>query len=228
MPGIAPFAPVLADNDAIIGGIVALITIVGWLINLFSNKNQKGPPVANRPRPPVRPRDERLQQEISIFIEDLSGQRGKGGAPRPAAGVGKPAIGTPPAAAKRRSTAAAPGKSARRPRPGEDIAARHAPTSETLGTAVKQHLTQHMTERVSQDMQQRLAPRVEEKIAQDLGPAVTAGPSARQTPAPSGAAAPGRADRFGELLRNPASLRQAIVLNLILSPPAARTRSSGR
>ena len=65
-----PFAPVLADHDAVIAVIVALITVVGWIANLISNKNQKTPPAANRPRPPARPRDERLQKEINIFMEE--------------------------------------------------------------------------------------------------------------------------------------------------------------
>ena len=50
MPGIAPLAPVLAADDFIVGVIIFLLTIVGWVINLISSKNQKGPPVANRPR----------------------------------------------------------------------------------------------------------------------------------------------------------------------------------
>ena len=62
--------PVLADAEGIGAVILAVITVIGWIASLVSNKNQKGPPVANRPRPPVRPRDDRLQQEINIFLEE--------------------------------------------------------------------------------------------------------------------------------------------------------------
>src|SRR5262249_32694153 len=110
----------------------------------------------------------------------------------------------------------APARPARRPRPGDEIATRHAPVSESLGAGVKQHLSQQMTERVAQEAQQRLQSRVEQKVEQDLGPA--AKPAA--TPAPPA----DRSARFASLLRNPASLQQAIVVNLILSPPASMRR----
>ncbi len=101
-------------------------------------------------------------------------------------------------------------------RPGETLASRPAPMTDTLGTGVKRHLSQHMADRVSQEAQQRLAPRVEEKAMADLGSTSSVAPST------AASAATVRADRFGELLRNPANIRQAIVLNLILSPPPAR------
>ncbi|MGE5191654.1 MAG: hypothetical protein ACM3U2_04075, partial [Deltaproteobacteria bacterium] len=113
-------------------------------------------------------------------------------------------------------------KPARRPRPGEEIATRHAPMTETLGTSVKQHLSQHMTDRVSQEAQQRLAPRVGEKVAEDLGTPVTTGAGRPAAPPAS------RAERFAELLRSPSGVQQAVVMNLILSPPVSRTQSSRR
>jgi hypothetical protein len=82
-----------------------------------------------------------------------------------------------------------------------------------------------MNERVSQEVQQRLAPRVEEKIELDLGPPVTAGASSRATPAT--AAQPAlQAARLAEMLRNRASVQQAIAVNLILSRPPGLTRAS--
>src|SRR5579864_2467657 len=92
MPALAP---ILADVDAVIGVIIFLITVVGWVANLVSSKNQKGPPVANRPRPPQRPRDERLQQEINIFIEDSGAQKKKTATGRPAVPPGRAVPGQP-------------------------------------------------------------------------------------------------------------------------------------
>lgn len=224
MPNILPLAPIFAaDADAIIAAIVALITIVGWIANLVSNKNQKGPPVANRPRPPVRPRDDRLQQEINIFIEEAGPKRPKPAERRPVVPASRPVSGgvRPQAQGKGKPPAASQSqKPARRPRPGDEIATRQAPVSESLGAGVKQHVSQHMSDRVAQEVQQRLTPRVEEKVEQDLGPSVSAGLSAR-TPASSPPAQPDRARRFAEMLRNPATLQQAIVVNLILSPRAS-------
>jgi hypothetical protein len=221
MPLNIPFVPILADAEAVIAVIVILVTIIGWVANLVSNKNQKGPPIANRPRPPARPRDERLQEEISIFIEDAGGQRSRQGSRGGAAARQTPASRNPPA---KRPAAAPPKKPARRPRPGEELATRHAPVTETLGTAVKQHLSQSMSERVTQEVQQRLAPRVDEKVAQDLGAAVTTG-AARAAPPSLPRVGP---ERFAEFLRNRSGVQQAIVMNLILSPPVSRTRASRR
>jgi hypothetical protein len=217
MPNLPPLPPVFAaDTDAVIAAIVALITIVGWIANLVSNKNQKGPPVANRPRPPVRPRDDRLQQEINIFIEEAGAQRPRPAPPKQAGPALRPGGQRAPAPGKGR-TAVIPAarKPAHRPRPGDEIATRQAPVSEALGTGVKQHLSQHMTEHVGKEAQQRLASRVEEKVEQDLGPAAR----------PSSAPPADRAARFAALLRNPATVQQAIVASLILSPPVTRRRS---
>lgn len=227
MAGNLPFVPILADHDAIIAVVVALITVVGWIANLISNKNQKAPPAANRPRPPARPRDERLQQEINIFMQD-SGKPGSRTttAARPAAAKPRQVASGPQA--KSRPVVAAPVKKPpRRPRPGEEIANRQAPVTDKLGSGVKQHLSQHMTERVEHDAQQRLGSRVAETVEQDLGPATTSGSrSNRPMPAPPPAALPGLAAGYADLLRNPATLRQAIILNLILAPPVALRRTS--
>lgn len=221
MPGFPPLVPVLAADDFIVGFIIFLLTIVGWVINLISSKNQKGPPVANRPRPPLRPRDEKIQQEINIFLEDAAGKNKKGAAGRPAARA--------TAVQPKRKSIAPTGKPGRKPRPGESLTGRPAPLTETLGTGdlgkgVKQHLSQHMADRVAQEVQQRMAPRVEEKALADLGPTMSSGASMRAPALPAAVSATVRADRFAEMLRNPAHVRQAIVLNLILSPPPALAR----
>lgn len=226
MPHLFSVAPVVAaaDADAIIAAVIFVITIVSWLVNLLSNKGQKVPPVANRPRPPVRPRDEKLQEEISIFMQESAAR--KPGAARPAPPTRPGAAAND--AARKRPSAPLPRKSARKQRPGAEIASRQAPVTETLGTGVKQHLNQYMADKVAPQVQQRLAPRVEEKLSQDLGVPVTTG-TASLRPAPAGPAleAP-RAELLSELLRNPASVRQAVVLNLVLSPPAARLASRRR
>lgn len=209
-----PIAPVLADVEGAYAVLVIVITVIGWVAKLITNKNQKGPPVINRPRPPARPRDERLQQEINIFMEDV----GKG---RPGQGARSGAGKQPPAPSAQRKMAGAK-KAARRARPGENIAARQAPVTETLGTSVKEHTGKYLSDKVSEEVKQRLAPRVEQKVEQDLGLSA-AMDAAQQAAKPfSGVPSPPGPQRFIELLRNPATVQQAMVLNLILSPPAAR------
>lgn len=233
MPGFPPLVPVLAADDMIVGGIIFLLTVIGWVANLISSKNQKGPPIANRPRPPVRPRDDKLQQEINIFVEDAGAQRRKGAAGRQGVPAGRAAGGQPagrgqPAVAGQPGRKTAGAKPPRKLRPGETLASRPAPVTETLGAGVKQSLSQHMVDRVSQEVQQRLAPRVDERVAADLGPTMSSGASMRAPALPAPVSATVRADRFGELLRNPANVRQAIVLNLILSAPPALAGKSRR
>lgn len=229
MTTLAAIIPVLAagKEDAIVAVIVFVITIITWISKLANSRTPKGPPVANRPRPQARPRDDRLQQEISIFVEDNVGRRNKGAPPRPAPAVARPQSSKSAQAARRPQGSAQPAAK-RKSRPGAEMATRPAPVAENLGTGVKQHLSQHMTDRVTQESQQRVASRVEEKVAADLGTSLTA--SASQ-PSGSGAArAPGlpSAERFAELLRSPAGVQQAIVLNLILSPPPGRSGSHRR
>jgi len=221
MSGESDFAGLLAagDGEAIIGLIIFLITIVSWAVNQVTNKKRKVPPVANRPRPPVRPRDQKLQEEISIFMQEAAGR--KPGANRPAR-PGAAATAPP----KRPLAAAKP--PARRSKPGAEIASRQAPVTGTLGSGVQQHLSEYMANKVTQQAQQRLAPRVDEKIAQDLGAPVTTGAARRAEPAAIDMAAP-RGDKIADALRNPASLRQAIVLNMILARPGRPgSRSFGR
>jgi len=65
-------------------------------------------------------------------------------------------------------------------------------------------------------------------VAEDLGPSVTTGAARAAASSPGQAPAPVRAERFAELLRNRSGMQQAIVMNLILSPPAYRSRASRR
>jgi hypothetical protein len=247
MTYLATIVPVLAkQEDAIAAVIIFIITVVGWIVKLANTKTQKGPPVASRPRPPVRPRDDRLQQEINIFVEDNTGRRSQSARPSPAAARTQQAGS---AQAKRRPPAAAP-VAKKKVRPGEELSRRHAPGDENLGTGVRRHISQHMTDRVTQEAQNRIAPRVEDQVAADLGTTVTRGADRPSGPARphdpvnevlllagtsrppvGGATRPtefSRAQRLAELLRSPAGVQQAIVLNLILSPPPGRTGSHRR
>jgi hypothetical protein len=211
--------PILAagKEDAIIAVIVFVITVVSWITKLAGNRNPKAPPVTSRPRP-QKPRDDKLKQEISIFLEEASGRR------KPAAGQRGPAQPQKQPQGKRRTSQTADNSSRRRTRPGEELSSRQSPVSDSLGTGVKQH-TRELSDRVSQEMQQRLAPRVEQQVATDLGPAVAGAPVPAAVPV-GGPAVSSRAEKIAAMLRSPAGVQQAIVMNLILSPPPGRTRAT--
>jgi len=221
------FQPVLADGDAVAFAVIALITIVGWIVRLVNAEKSKAPPVGSRPRPPARPRDTRVAQEINIFVEDNTKTRNKPARP-----------GSPPArpqpvskqAGRRQQPqpAPAPGAAKRKGRPGEELSKRPAPVAENLGGGVSQHLRQHMTERVSKEAEQRLVPRVEEKVTADLGSPIALGVQPQGGGAAGRPAAKSTAAKFAELLRTPAGMQQAVVMNLILSPPPGRTRTQRR
>ncbi|MGQ0634331.1 MAG: hypothetical protein ACT4QC_06965 [Planctomycetaceae bacterium] len=214
---LTAFAPLLAvDLDTLIPILIAVGWLISVIVKMASGQAQKGPPVANRPRAPARPRDDKLQQEIDIFIQEVSGRKPSRptvatptGSQKPAP---KPPVKAPPAtpaakAALRGATPpkalppARPARPPRRVKPGAEMASRQAPVSSGLGNHVRQHLKDYMAEKVSV------------QVAEDLG-----------APQPATAPAPVAEPKFVELLRSPANLRQAMVLNLILAPPPARSR----
>ena len=225
MPILPAFQPVLADGDAITFAVIALITIVGWIVRLVNAEKPKAPPIGSRPRPPIRPRDTRAAQEINIFVEDNTRTRNKPA--RPSAPPARPQP-VSKQAGRRQPQQLTPAAGKRKARPGEELSKRAAPVAENLGGGVSQHLRQHMTERVSKESEQRLVPRVEEKVTADLGAPIALGVQAQAKAPAGGPAGKSPAARFAELLRTPAGMQQAVVMNLILSPPPGRTRTQRR
>jgi hypothetical protein len=211
-----PSAPLLAfDIETAIPIVLFIGWLITWIVKMASGQGQKGPPVANRPRAPARPRDDKLQQEIDIFIQEIGGKKparqpgpsaaGPKPAPKAAPKAGPAASpvrrGPPPPAAPATTQ---PPKPTRRVKPGAEIASRQAPVTAGLGTHVRQHLKDYMADKVSV------------QVAEDLGASQPA------------ASAPAAEPKFVELLRSPATQRQAMIVNLNLAPPPARTARRGR
>jgi hypothetical protein len=218
----------LADIENVIGVIFVIIWIMAWLMKLVGTQKQKTPPVANRPRPPARPRDERLQNEINIFIQEVGSNKG---ARRPPTSTSpRPAVPPKPATGGQRTRkppapqTAPPKPAPQRIRPGQEISSRQVVQPEKdLGNAVQQHLRQHMAERVAREASVFLKDKVEASVTSHLGTSSTAAaPGVPPPPPASGKAAGVQAARYAELFRNAAGLRQAMVVNLILSPPPGR------
>ncbi len=106
-------------------------------------------------------------------------------------------------------------------RPGAEIAARKAPGSEDLGTQVQAHLNEYLdSSRMSQRVKADLGSSVERGVREHLGKTETRGTEEKETPA-----APTDAP-IQSLLRNPAGVRSAILLNEILQRPKCLRRKT--
>lgn len=225
------FPPIVAiEVDTILGFVFVVVWVIAWLFKLATGQTQKGPPVPNRPRPPARPRDENLQDEIDIFIQEVGPKKATR---RPPAATGRPpatakpgTAGPKPQPQPAKTSAPATRPAPRRVRPGEEISSRRMPdTEQSMGAGVKQHLSQHMAERVSKEAAAYLQPKVEQSVTEHLGRSTTAGVAQLTVPAPATAVsrnAMHSGGGFTELFQNPTSLRQAMVISLILSPPPGR------
>jgi hypothetical protein len=106
-------------------------------------------------------------------------------------------------------------------RPGEEIAARKAPGSEDLGKQIRSHLAQYLdASRMAVQTQSDLGNGVDRTVRQHLGEAVAAGLSGNTRSESS----PIAGNVIAPLLRNPQSVRTAIVINEILGPPRGLRR----
>lgn len=224
--------PILAAGGTAVSVLIALVSFAIWLWNQF-NGNQNPPLAGGRPQPRPQPRklDNELQTEIKRFLNNVMGQK-----QNPEEELEVLAVEEEDAQRRRRTKAQSKSESAKRKseagtpapetsegpgeaRPGGRIAQRKGPGSTTLGSGVRQHLAEHMQEgRVTQHAQSHLAHGVAEKVQQDLGTftgVTPAGAAATVTAARQTATA----ISVAKLMRDPVSLKEAFVLNLILNRP---------
>ncbi|MDA1016225.1 MAG: hypothetical protein O3A00_17435 [Planctomycetota bacterium] len=211
---------VLAIDAGAIGTVVmVVIAIISWIANLSSaNANKEAPARSPRRRPVQDESDEgerkRLQQarrehaqreqarrmeeltmDDEIVVVSESGRR-------------QPRRRRPPTRQNRAVNQRQPQQQPRPTRPGDSLANRADPLSSNLGVGLQQHVAEYMDEHirgkakasgssVDASVRQHFADRLE---ASTLGTVEDRGP-------------------FGNLLRDPARIREAIILNEILSPP---------
>jgi len=220
------------------------------------SKRAANPPVIRNPpvkAPTVRPqagntqaappgRDNRFRNEIEVFLEEVGQRRSSSAPPQRGAAVrGAVAAGLPAArplmrpqpvqpaprpAGSASPTKAEPPKAAPQagpPRPGAEIASRKAPVSDDLGAQIRAHLGQYLeSSRLSQQARTDLGKAVELAVREHLGTTVTrgaVGPDQVGTSAPSG-------QPIAALLRNPAGVRTAIMVNEILERPKCLRRKT--
>jgi hypothetical protein len=214
-----PLPLFFADADGIITIIAILIGAIGWIVKVISNANQAGPPVGPRGRPPVRPRDERLSQEINVFLEETAKPGGKRSAPSQARPQQRP-----PAARSGKRPPQPPKppekKPPRRLVPGEEVAQRHLEPKRDLGENVRKHVETHLADNAAKEVSQHMKSRIGESVAEHLG----SGGSVGQTAPAAAPLAP--AQSLVKQLRNPATIRQAMILNMVLTRPRSLERKS--
>ena len=223
-------APLLAaDPGTIIGLIVGALTLLGWILNYANQKQVQQPPVRrpNRPARPQRPADDRLQSEIDVFLEEVRGGRRKLADPH-----ARPAAAEAPARPERAVEALPPRRPAEQrhlepkitrhlePRVGQSrVGSRPGPAR-----VERTRLRPRTEEAVPVERPELALPpptRVEEGVRTHLGLFTGGDPPAPAAGAPA-AAAPATgsfAQQVRALLREPAGIRQAVLISEILARP---------
>jgi hypothetical protein len=197
MPNVVPI-PLFADAGAVVGLLVLIFTVVGWLVNLANSQNNPPAPPPNRPRPP-RPKGDRVKNEIDIFLQEVKGQT------VPPEDVVLEAL--PPGQARGRSRANVPPmppepQPVARPRLTSDSPHLESHVGETLAS---HHLSSNVGE--PQPSANRPDPRT---VGEMVALPTLGGQSPKTTATP-----------IVNLFRNRQSIQQAILVNEILSKPKA-------
>lgn len=224
-----PVTPLLAiDPGAIVGLIVLVLSVLGWLVNLI--KGEDNAPKA-RPRP-GNGAGKDLRSEIQDFLDELSGGRKPARPNRPAREeeviileedqpVPKPVRPAKPQKQRKKDkVAATPAAAASGARPLSQVQQQHLQTS-NLGSGVQQHLASHMAAgHVTAQAEAFIGHRVEQAVQKDISTELLA------VGAVPGLSTPKLHPALSFLAR-PGSIRDAIVLNEILQPPKSlRPRSN--
>lgn len=226
------------DPGAIIAVIFGLISFIGWIVNQV-NSAQKAPP------PPRKraPRDRSIQDEIDKFLSEQERPAAaesrnretppiprKPPEPRPQPPRKAPAPVQTPRPVQQKPRGKGNGNGGNRPQPktsqpGRTVLDTPATAPSTvasrgpaLGAQVTQHLAEAMAPRIGQAVQQDLPHAVQQSVDQHLG-------KTRTLSGRGGAGAgSGSAALIVAMLRKPESVRAAIILNEVLSPPPSLRR----
>lgn len=191
--------PAAIDGGTIVGLIFIVISFLGWIINLLNQKQQQQAGPARPRRRPMNESERQLRSELDAFLEEAGNRRGR-----------------PQAARRPRQP-----QPARREEPIELVFDPEPPPAEkrvepAVGTLSQRHLESSVTSHVAEYMESHIGGDVDKRqIREDVRDIVREHlddlPVEGATPAPT-------TGDVRQLLRNPAGVRQAILLNEILSP----------
>lgn len=229
--------PVFGLVQELIALVFVLVSVTGWIIRTVQGNQQQMPPPVQRPG---RRRDERVNDEIDSFLQQINrnaDQQKPAEAARPAANRPRPpgnrnqgqGSQRPPARPPQPQVSNAPQRRVR-----EENAERPIAASAGLSSSLTQHVREHMGERVANQAQRDVGQDVKESVQKHMGPMARQAPPAtspaRMTteelfavkgPGPSldGCCTGPRAETLKKMLRNPSSIRQAIIIQEILNRP---------
>ncbi len=226
------WSPMLAaiEPKSIMAALFVLFAIGSWLWNVINGQPNQGGAVRRvPPQMGRRPAEQDLQAEINRFLKQALGQKEPAEVDLEVLEEAAEVKPSPRTKARRPASTpkSQPNKladlSPSRDRPGGKIARRKGPGSTDLGSNVREHAAEHMQDRLVKQTEQHFAHGVSEKVQRDLGP-FTAGIAA---------AGAGSAEKKSEvttpkqviaMLRSPATVKQAVILNMILSRPVTGRR----
>jgi hypothetical protein len=233
--------------DTIIYAIFLVVAFLGWIINQINGQNN--PQRAGNPRVPPpqqrppRPAQDRLQNEIEVFLREVQGRKPQAPPPpgqeqreplpvnEPLLPAGEPMqkrpprpAGRPRPPARRQRPGDVPGQAGRGEAPQPQRAAPVGASSKNMSAELKARLEEHMRGGVAE---RHLESKIDESVSQHLQHISSNIATTEATPGTVSLSASAPAGvPIRDLLRNPTSMRQAILLNEILSRPRGRrTRS---
>lgn len=227
--------PILAANlGSWMFVAVIVMMFIGWIMNLVNKQNRPAQAARGRRRQPPRRGEGRLQSEIDSFLEEVGGRRPQRETEEVPIEIVEEEERRPPRRPPRRRPKSRP--PARPPRPSQEAAASTASPTERLserhlkstigstklGEGLRSHLQQYMADdhvdaQVAKDLSHRVGSEWAahpEREARGGGNIEFASPHAREAAL--------AANQIASLLRNPAGVRQAILVSEILSPPKSR------
>ena len=221
---IALIQPVLADVN--FGGIVCtaaiVIMIVGWILNLInSNKNRPRQAARRAGQRRANAGEDRLQSEIDSFLQEVGGGGRRQEAEELEIEIVPDSEQRQRPRRRRRPTST---PAARKSLPAQTpLSERHLESSlesSQLGSDLREHVSDYMgNDHIAQDVELDQ----NHTVASDWASSGSA-QQASAAPAPSGHSSPLSGQNIVQLLRNPASVRQAILVSEVLSPPKSRRR----
>lgn len=231
----------LADIEGLGVVIFLVVSFISWILNMKNDGNKKG----NRPRP-NRPRagqagagagqqargagkPDALKSELEAFLQEVTGQKQKPkpqNKPRPIPAKAprkriqpreQPAAVAREKPTRKRPKKAAPRPSSQRRQPKKELGSKlREHVDDYMGESrVEKHVEEHMTEGVSGRKDRRIGAHVR----QHLGSSISGVPVQIEVdPKPANTA------EIIEMLRDPNSVRNAVIINEILKKPRALRR----
>ncbi len=218
----------------VISLLFVIIAFLSWVFSIING--QQNAPGGGRANPQAgggrRPQKD-LQAEINRFLKNVKGNKNEDELevidddldvkpqPRRQQRPKNPAAAQTKTSAAQHSALRAEESesSAQGPRPGGRISQRKGPGSSNLGAGLREHLAEQMQERVGKQADEYLGHGVAEKVEKDLGKFST-NEQRSSTAAVIKEVRPSiTASAVAEIVRDPSTMKQAFVMNLILTRP---------